>query len=61
MILHLTPLGIIEERGKQYKIIRFADSLEESGEIFYKILKGDKETLNRIFGEKKKIKTTSYK
>jgi len=61
MIIHLTPVGIIEEENGTYRFIGFSPSLENSGEILYRILKGDRELIKKFLGGYKgTIKTSSY-
>ena len=61
MIIHITPLGIAAETNGKINFIRFSESLEDAGVIFYKILKGDKDLINRFLGRyKDALKTTSY-
>jgi len=56
MKLHLTPLGIIEEEDSRYTIKLFNKDPEEAGEIFYKLLKGDRETISEYLSGYKGLK-----
>jgi len=47
MILHITPMGIVKEENEELSIIKFSDEPEEAGEIFYKLMRGDRDLIKK--------------